>query len=53
MAYKFIYYREPTEYINWIVNARIDRRSLDEWFLLPAGFEGAEQRRILKETWIY
>ncbi len=53
MAYKFRYYKEPTEYINWIVNARIDRLSLDEWFLLPAGFIETNERKILKETWIY
>lgn len=51
-AYSFWYYKEPTEYINWLVNLNIDRNKLDKNFLLPVGFKGAEEYSILKETWI-
>ncbi|MFZ1288474.1 MAG: hypothetical protein WAR79_00165 [Melioribacteraceae bacterium] len=51
-TYSFWYYKEPTEYINWLVDVKIDRERLDKDFLLPIGFEKINDFRILKQTWI-
>ncbi len=52
-TYSFWYYKEPTEYINWLVNFNVDRHTLDTNFLLPVGFKNSSSLKILKETWIY
>jgi hypothetical protein len=52
-TYNFWYYQNPTEYINWLVNVKIDREKLSQWFLLPRGFSGSIKPGILKEQWIY
>ncbi|MBK7980267.1 MAG: hypothetical protein IPK06_09795 [Ignavibacteriae bacterium] len=51
-TYAFWYYKEPTEYINWLVDVKIDREKLDKDFLIPVGFEKTDDFRILKQTWI-
>lgn len=51
-THSFWYYKEPTEYINWLVDVKVDREKLDEAFLLPVGFSEVNNFRILKETWI-
>ncbi len=51
-THSFWYYKEPTEYINWLVDVKVDREKLDEAFLLPVGFSEINDFRILKETWI-
>lgn len=50
-TYSFWYYKEPTEYINWLVNVNVDSKKLDTEFLLPVGFKGINEMAILKETW--
>lgn len=52
-TYNFWHYKEPTEYINWLVNVNIDRNKLDDWFLLPSVFSYDGKYQILKEEWIY
>jgi hypothetical protein len=60
----FWFYKDPSEYINWIVNLNLNRQQLNQWFLLPAGFkntaslsEGPERSfsnaNILRQDWIY
>jgi len=48
----FWYYKEPTEYINWLVDLKINRVKLDSTFLLPIGFEDNNRLSILNEKWI-
>lgn len=52
-TYNFWHYKEPTEYINWLVNAKINHNELDEWYLLPVVFTDIGTYKILKEEWIY
>ncbi len=53
-TYNYWYYKEPNEYINWLINVKIDRNKLSDWFLLPIGFaDNNSKQGILKETWIY
>lgn len=52
-TYNFWYYKEPTEYINWLINFKVDRDELDEWFLLPIALNNKGKYQILKEEWIY
>lgn len=52
-TYNLYYYKEPTEYKNWLVGLKIDRSTLDENFLLPIGFTETSNLKILKETWIH
>lgn len=47
-----LYYKKPTEYVNWLVDMKIDRTRLDKHFLMPVGFNNKPQLEILKETWI-
>lgn len=52
-TYNFWYYKEPTEYINWLVNLMVNREELDKWFLLPITIATESNYEILKEEWIY
>lgn len=52
-TFNFWYYKEPTEYINWLINVKVDRDEVDKWFLLPAVFQEICEYQILKEEWIY
>jgi len=53
-TYNYWYYKEPNEYINWLINVKIDRNKLSDWFLLPIGFaDNNAKQGVLKETWIY
>lgn len=52
-TYNFYFYKEPTEYYNWLVNVEIDRTKLDKWFLLPMGFRKEHDFEILREERIY
>ena len=52
-TYNFWHYKEPTEYINWLINVKINRNELDEWYLLPIVFNDQGKIQILKEEWIY
>ena len=52
-TYGFWYYKDPTEYIDWLVNIRVNRYKLDKLFLLPVGFKNTASLEILKESWIY
>lgn len=52
-TFNFWYYKEPTEYINWLINVKINRKKLDKWFLLPFAFSNQGKYQILKEEWIY
>lgn len=52
-TYNFWYYKEPTEYINWLVNVKVNCEKLDRWFLLPTAISTENNFQILKEEWIY
>lgn len=52
-TYNFWYYKEPTEYINWLINVKINRVELNKWFLLPIAVTSENNYQILKEEWIY
>lgn len=52
-SYNTWFYKEPTEYINWLVNLQIDRKALDENLLIPVGFNSVSKHKILSERWIY
>lgn len=52
-TYNFWYYKEPTEYINWLVNVKVNWEKLDRWFLLPTAISTENNFQILKEEWIY
>ena len=52
-TYNFWYYKDPTEYINWLVNSTINRAKLDEWFLIPIGFNNNQGYDLLYDKWIY
>ncbi len=52
-TYNFWHYKEPTEYINWLINVKINRNELDEWYLIPIVFNDKGKIQILKEEWIY
>ena len=53
ITYNFWYYKEPTEYLNWLINTKVNRQELDGWFLLPTVFENLGRLQILREEWIY
>lgn len=52
-TYNFRYYKSPNEYLNWLINLRIDRTKLDKWFLLPNGFADKKYSEILSQLWVY
>ena len=52
-TYNFWYYKEPTEYINWLINVKVNRVELNKWFLLPIAITSENNYQILKEEWIY
>lgn len=52
-TYKFQHYKEPTEYVNWLIDLKVNRKELDKWFLLPLGFTNKYNFTLLNETWIY
>jgi hypothetical protein len=52
-TYGFYFYKKPTEYVNWFVDQKIDRNSLDNSFLLPLGFNKTHKLEILSEKWEY
>ena len=52
-TYNFWFYKEPTEYINWLINVEIDKNKLNKWFLFPGIFEKQGKYQILGEEWIY
>jgi cytoskeletal protein CcmA (bactofilin family) len=52
-TYNFWYFKEPTEYINWLINVKVNREKLDKWFLLPLAISSENNYQILKEEWIY
>jgi hypothetical protein len=65
-TYQFWFYKEPSEYINWLVNLNLDRKKLNQWFLLPVGFKTGgtsgfpfsqtssfADLSILRQEWIY
>ncbi|QQS36965.1 MAG: hypothetical protein IPM56_03140 [Ignavibacteriales bacterium] len=53
ITYNLWYYKEPSEYLNWLINTKVDRNNLDDWFLLPTVFENNGRLQILREEWIY
>ncbi len=52
-TYNFWYYKEPTEYINWLINVKVNRVELNKWFLLPIAITSENNYQILQEEWIY
>lgn len=52
-TYNFWNYIEPTEYINWFINIKIDRNKLDPSFLLPLGLSSVAEYILLDEKRIY
>lgn len=51
-SYNVTYYKEPTQYINWLVAVRIDREELDEYFLLPVGMTDNRRYGVLDMRWV-
>ncbi|PIP77571.1 MAG: hypothetical protein COW85_08315 [Ignavibacteria bacterium CG22_combo_CG10-13_8_21_14_all_37_15] len=47
------YYQEPTEYLNWMIDLKSNRKKLDPEFLLPVGFSDEQKYKLVRETWIY
>ena len=47
------YYKEPAEYLNWMIDLNINRKKLDPEFLLPVGFSNEQKYKLVRETWIY
>ena len=52
-TYKMYYYKEPTEYRNWLVELNVNRENLDENFLIPISFNDSKNYEILREKWIH
>lgn len=52
-TYKFQHYKEPTEYVNWLIDLKVNRKELSKWFLLPVGFTNKYSFTLLNEIWIY
>ena len=52
-TYNYWFYKDPGEYVNWLVNTSINRVNLDKWFLIPCGFKGSKKYEILDGNWIY
>ncbi len=52
-TYSLWYYKEPTEYKNWLVGINIDRSALDKEFLMPIGLNNKSDLKIFKEKWIH
>lgn len=52
-TYNYWFYKDPGEYVNWLVNVNIDRKNLDKWFLTPVGFVGGNDYEMLDDKWIY
>lgn len=51
-TYAFRNLIEPTEYINWMIDLEINRKQLNDYFLIPTGFNNQTDYRILSEQWI-
>lgn len=47
------YYKEPTQYLNWMIDLNINRKKLDPEFLLPVGFSDEQKYKLVREVWIY
>lgn len=47
------YYKEPTQYLNWMIDLNINRKKLDTEFLLPVGFSDEQKYKLVREVWIY
>jgi hypothetical protein len=52
-TYSTRYYYEPTLYINWLVNAQINRNALDKQFLFPVGIIETGSYGVVREQWLY
>ena len=52
-TYNVWYYKDPSEYINWLVDANINRTKLNKHFLIPLGFKGSYDCGMLRDKWIY
>jgi hypothetical protein len=52
-TYNFYYYKQPSEYINWLIDVNINRGKLDKWFLVPVGFKSKSRYEIINEKWLY
>ncbi|MFC2094554.1 hypothetical protein ACFLSH_02885 [Bacteroidota bacterium] len=52
-SYNFWFYKEPTEYTNWLVNIHVNRRDMSDWFLLPAALSESTKLEVLKKSCIY
>lgn len=52
-SYNFWFYKEPTEYINWLVNINVNRKDMSNWFLLPVALSESNRLEVLKKTCIY
>ncbi len=51
-TYNVLYHKKPTDYINWLVDLEIDRKKLDENFLIPVCFNVSRDYEILDRKWI-
>lgn len=51
-TYELFYYKEPTEYKNWLVNTQINRNDLDTNFVIPYGFNISSSTKIIEKEWL-
>ena len=52
-TYNFLYMDGKKEYLNWLVNVKVNRYELDERFLLPMGFVEDPEYSLIKEEWYH
>ncbi|MBL1212707.1 MAG: hypothetical protein HND52_05020 [Ignavibacteriae bacterium] len=52
-TYNFLYMDGKKEYLNWLVNVKVNRHELDDQFLLPMGFVENPEYSLIKEEWYH
>lgn len=52
-VYNLWFYKDPTEYLNWMVNLHVNRKDLSSSFLMPLGFNDSKEFKVLMEVWEY
>jgi hypothetical protein len=51
--YSLYFYKDPTEYIDWLTDLHVNRKNLENTFLLPIGFDEKKKYGIMSENWVY
>ncbi|MFH0736292.1 MAG: hypothetical protein V1773_17025 [bacterium] len=53
-TYKLLFYVGEQMFVNWLIDLKINRENLSQWFSLPVGFdEGKPDYQLIDEKWIY